>query len=83
MLPDALIAHAVNMTGLTSGRVKPNFFWVGNMKNFTYYMDKAKLCEAAEFMFRGGEPDLARFYRRAKIGFLRKAQKALKKGNHC
>lgn len=44
-------------------------------------MDKAKLCEAAEFVLKGGEADLARFYHNAKIGYLRKAQKALKTGN--
>ena len=49
------------------------------MNTFSYYINKAKLCEAAEFVFKGGEYDLARFYRNAKIGFLKKAQRSLHK----
>ena len=48
------------------------------MDIYKYNMEKAKLCESAEFVFRG-DADLAKFYHNAKIGFLKRAQKALHK----
>ena len=49
------------------------------MTDFDYYMRKAAVCQAAACVFEGGEPDLARFWHNAMLGFVEKARRTLRR----